>query len=236
MVSGAKVGENQGYRYQCVYCDKLRVFSNEDGAEVVDTSMIGKTIRLTQGQEIVISAATGGNVLEHILVGVGWDESLSGPSMDVDSSVIVKSSASGASELIYFGNKMHPSGCISHRGDNLVGGSFGDNPDSENIDVYLKKVPDNRDRLYFVLNIFECKTRNQNLGKVRNMYIRLTDNMSGKELCSYTVTSDLKNKTGMIIACMMRSGNLWKFEAIGKGINVANVHDIDTYCNDSFIH
>ncbi len=221
----------QGYRFQCIYCKNLHVFSVEEGAETVDAGRIGKKVRLAQGQEVEISAA-GPGALEHILVGVGWDIARTGDaSMDIDSSVIVKSGRGLGSELVYFSNKLHPSGCVVHMGDNLVGGKYSDvSEDSENINVYLNKVPADRDQLYFVLNIYSCNTRRQTFRDVRNMYIRLTNAKNRQVLAEYRVDHSITNQTGMVIGKAYRKGGKWVFQAIGRGVKVASVHELDRYC------
>jgi len=224
----------QGYRYQCIYCSDLHVFTKEEGAEASGHGRVGEKITLAQGQEVIISEV-GENALEHIRVGVGWDIALQGASMDVDSSVVVKSSAGYGEELIYYGNKTHPSGCVVHMGDNLVGGKYEGNidaEDSENIDVYLKKVPSDRDQLYFVLNIYCSETRHQTFRDVRNMYIRLFDGKTRRVLVEYRVDNYMASKTGMIIAKTYRRGGNWMFQAIGKSVNVSAVDELKRYCND----
>lgn len=221
-----------GYHFQCLYCSELHIFSVDEGAEVVDEANIGKKITLAQGQEVEISAA-GAAALEHILVGVGWDIALQGSSMDVDSSVFVLGPGS-AGELIYFGNLKHSSGCVIHRGDNLVGGKKAGNEgdDSENIDVFLRKVPDSYDRLYFVLNIYSSSSRGQSFRDVRNLYIRLTNAKNGQELASYKVSQEMMDKTGLIIAKAYRQGGKWFFKAIGRPVDVTSVDAMRAYCID----
>lgn len=222
-----------GYRFQCLYCKELRLFSKNEGAEQVDASMVGKTIELEQGQQVVISAA-GAGALEQILVGVGWDVSTGSHNMDVDSSVIIKSSQSVQHELIYYGNLNSTSGCVIHRGDNLIGGKGANTVgnDSENIDIFLRKVPNYMDQLWFVLNIYQCDSRNQSLKDVRNMYIRLTDGKSKKVLLEFKVDQGMAGKTGIIIGKVFRSGSNWVFKALQNGIHVSDVQSIISYCHD----
>lgn len=219
------------YRFPCIYCSDLRIFSTADGSELTDSSRVGETIRLAQGQEVVISPA-GAGALEHILVGVGWDEARGSQNMDVDSSVLVK--GADGSDLIYFGHLTHESGAVVHKGDNLTGGAGKglNNGDSENIHVYLRKVPSNRDRLYFVLNIFHAAKKGQTMRDVRNLYIRLTDYETGRVLVEYHVEQGMEHRNAMIIGKAFRSGSNWKFKAIGRGVDVDNVHQFDGVCTD----
>lgn len=221
---------DQGYRYQCIFCKELRVFASGEGAEV--SGRVGEKVVLTQGQEVLISAAGSGS-LEHIRVGVGWDISLEGRNMDLDASILVKNSKDGKGELVYYGNKTHPSGCVVHLGDNITGGKFEGNEDatdSENIDVYLRKVPAACDRLYFILNIYDCSARSQTFENVRNMYIRLTNGKTGQVLVEYTANNISSRDTGIIIGVASRRDDNWIFKASGQTYRIATVRDLCEYC------
>lgn len=225
---------DQGYRFQCLYCKKLHIFSQAEGAEVFDASRVGSKVRLAQGQEVEISAA-GPSALEHILVGVGWDISTDGGDMDVDASVFVCSSEENESELVYFGCLEHSSGCVVHLGDNLVGGKNVRNEDavdSENINVYLNRVPEQCNQLFFVVNIFACESRGQDFSSVHNLYIRLSNAKTQQVLVEYTVDQNMQNKTGLVIGKAYRKNGRWMFKAIGQAVNVSKVEELREYCRD----
>lgn len=187
----------------------------------------GKTVKLAQGEEAKISiagAGAGGGSLTKIMVGVGWDPSEYGDNMDIDSSVIV---AGGRNyETVYFGDLTHSSGCVIHHGDNLTGEDYDDNGDDENITVYLNKVPYDRDRLIFVLNIYNCYDRNQSFRDVKNMYIKLYDPATRKPLIEYNMKDVHGDDTAIIIGKAYRRGSEWYFKAIGEGSCAADVDDL----------
>ena len=214
------------YDFQCIYCDHLKI-------DYSDVSLSGgykegDVIRLSQGQEVKI--AFNGKPLSHILVGVGWDpvDSYASANMDVDSSVFVFAN-NGAGEIVYYGNLRHPSGCVVHHGDNLTGeGSALE--DDENIDAFLDRVPSDRDRLIFVVNIYECEERNQTLGKVKNMYITLKDPKNNKKLVEYRVNQNMDRDTAIVIGMAYRSGSGWTFKAIGKGSRAKDISELAKEC------
>lgn len=223
--------KGMGYRFQCLYCRELRLFTVAEGSEAAGEGEVGRSIRLAQGQEVVISAV-GAQALEHIKVGVGWEKARSGPFFDLDSSVFVFSPSKLEVETIYFNNLKHESGCVIHGGDNLVGGKMagGEGDDSESIDIYLKKVPANRSELYFVLNIYQASERRQSMDKVNSMYIRLTDVKTGRLLVEYTYSGALKNQTALIIGKAYRKGEQWVFKAIGQGLKTNTIKEIIPHC------
>ena len=212
---------------QCPLCGARGNVPAFSGANVPSSSAAarrasGETVQLSQGQEVRIQFEDG-SALSKIYVGVGWDPAVSGSNMDIDSSVIV--AGGGSFDLVYFGDKDHPSGCVHHHGDNLTG--EGDaNSDDENISVNLDRVPANRDKLYFVLNIYDCEARRQNFSKVRNMYIRLDDPDSGTHLIEYRLKSDMGNYTAMVIGVAYKSGSDWIFKAIGEGSRATGLGDL----------
>lgn len=225
---------NQGYRFQCLYCKKLHIFLQAEGAEVFDASRVGSKVRLAQGQEVEISA-TGPSALEQILVGVGWDISTEGSCVDVDASVFVCSSSEDDCELVSFKHLVHSSGCVVHLGDNLVGGKNDKSEeaiDSENINVYLNRVPERCDQLFFVVNIFSCDDRGQDFSSVNNLYIRLSNAKTGQVLVEYTVDQNMQNKTGMVIGKAYRRNGHWIFKAIGHAVYVRTVEELRKYCHD----
>lgn len=211
---------DRSYHFQCVYCRQLSVDYSAPAASAGYRD--GDVIRLEQGQEVRIRF--NDRPITEIFVGVGWDPVRIGRDMDVDSSVIV--AGNGGREIVYFSQLKHSSGCVVHHGDNLTGEDGGGNDDDENISVFLDKVPANRDRLIFVLNIFECKERRQTLGNVKNMYIRLYDPVSHRALIEYKVLDNLKNDTALIIGVAQRRGQEWHFKAIGRGSRAGNVHEL----------
>ena len=216
------------YQFDCVYCDGLKIdYSLPTASEVGRRA--GETVVLSQGQEVKIRFADD-RPLTKIVVGVGWDPATGADNMDVDSSVVVMSSNNRDKDLIYFGNKEHPTGCVIHHGDNLTGEGVG-NGDDENITVSLDKVPYNRDKLVFVLNIYKCDERRQTLGLVKNLYIRLYDPDSKKALIEYKVTGNMMYDTAMIIGMAFKNGGSWSFKAIGQGLRVSDVRELADRCS-----
>ena len=208
------------YNFQCVYCNQMQIDYSAPtrGSGYKE----GDVVRLSQGQEIKIRFSDD-RPLTKIFVGVGWDPADDDyEDMDIDSSVIVV--GNGEREVVYFGDLEHPSGCVVHHGDNLTGESEdGDQEDDENISVYLDKVPFDRDKLVFALNIYDCEERGQNLGDVQNMYIRLYDPVSKTALVEYQIDGNMSSYTALVIGMAYRRGGEWLFKAIGKGSKATSI-------------
>ncbi len=193
------------------------------------------SVNLVKGQKISLVKEGG---LKRVMVGLGWDEAQQKPqgflrslfaappaSIDCDASVFL-CGADGKlipgtirDQCVYFGNLTHRSGAIQHQGDNLTGAGEGDD---EQIMVDLSRLPANISKLVFVVNIYDANVRNQHFGMIRNAFIRVVDQQSGKELCKYSLTDDYSGMTGLVVGEMYRQGSEWKFGAIGQGVRSAS--------------
>ena len=210
------------YDFQCIYCNNLVIDYEEVGE--VSGYKAGDVITLSQGQTVTIRFSDG-KPLSQIEVGIGWDPARQGKtSIDIDSSVFV--SGDSGIELVYYHDKQHPSGCVIHHGDNVTGENDSFQGDDENISVYLQKVPKNRDEITFVLNIYNCRSRNQKLGDIKNLYLRLFDPDSKKTLIQYKVENNFEEYTSIIIGKAFRSNGEWKFKAIGKGSHAIDLDEL----------
>lgn len=215
------------YQFQCIYCNELEIdysLPSRSGSSAKE----GETVRLSQGQEVKIRYADD-RPLSRINVGVGWDPATVGNNIDVDSSVLVMSGQRRDCDLVYYGNKEHPSGCVIHHGDNLTGEDI-PNSDDENISVYLNKVPSDKDRLVFVLNIYDCVNRRQTFGGIKNLYIRLYDPDSKNALIEYKVLGNFSRDTALTIGMAYKKDGAWMFKAIGKGSGAPDVMKLAAEC------
>ncbi|MBO5415226.1 MAG: TerD family protein [Clostridia bacterium] len=222
--------KNMKYQFDCIYCDELKIDYTLPTASEVG-SRAGGTVTLSQGQEVKIRYADD-RPLSKISVGVGWDPASGANNMDVDSSVVVMSQSNREFELVYFGAKEHSSGCVIHHGDNLTGEGDIQSGDDENISVYLNKVPQQRDKLVFVLNIYKCDERGQTLDSVKNLYIKLYDPDSKKTLIQYRVSGNMSGHTALVIGMAFRKNGSWSFKAIGRSLNASDVQELARRCGD----
>ncbi|MBR3630303.1 MAG: TerD family protein [Oscillospiraceae bacterium] len=184
------------------------------------------SVSLQKGQKVELKKESGG-ALTSVMVGLGWDEAQpasggffkslfnSTEEIDCDASAIICQNGKLVSnaDLVYFGNLKHRSGCVTHMGDNLTGNGEGDD---EQILVNLQQLPPEYDKIVFVVNIFECTSRHQHFGMIRNCFIRICDD-KGKEMCRYNLSENYDNMTAMIFGELYRHNGAWKFNAIGQG-------------------
>ena len=189
------------------------------------------SVNLSKGQRINLSKEVEG--LSKIMVGLGWDAAkqsggilnhLFGStsySIDCDASAITMGNGNKYRACIYYGNLSEDN--VYHHGDNLTGDGDGDD---EQIKVDLAHLSSEIERIVFVVNIYNCTERKQDFGLIKNAYIRLVDESTGKEICKYNLSDDYAGKTAMIFAEVYRNNGEWKFNAIGQGTNDASISQL----------
>lgn len=174
-------------------------------------------INLSKGQKVDL---TKGNAsLKHIMVGLGWDVNAfdSGSDFDLDASAFMcgtNGKCPTEKEFIFYGNLEHTSGAVKHMGDNLTGEGDGDD---EQIQVDLKEIPENVEKIAFTVTIYEAQERRQNFGQVSNAYIRIVDEDTNQELIHYDLGEDFSIETAIVVGELYRHNGEWKFNAIGSG-------------------
>ncbi len=194
------------------------------------------TINLKKGQRISLKKEAPG--LERVMCGLGWNVAekqgglfgLFGNSddIDIDASVLclnADNKLNNNKDVVYYGHLRHPSGAIAHQGDNLTGEGEGDD---EQVMVNLNQIPESIQKLVFVVNIYDCLSRNQNFGQVNNAFVRLVNLANNREIARYNLSGqEYSDKTGAIVAEVFRgdSGE-WHMEAIGHGIRVNGLKDL----------
>ena len=195
-------------------------------------------VNLQKGQKVNLKKSDG-QALSRIRIGLGWDPVKqekkgglfgsifggSAPDIDCDASVLVCKGGrlSGKGDVVYFGNLKHSSGAIVHTGDNLTGDGEGDD---EQILVDLTAVPQDYDKLIFVVNIYDCDSRKQDFGMIANAFIRICDERTGEEFCRYNLSESYAGMTAMIFGEIYRYNGEWKFNAIGQGTKDKGLNEL----------
>ncbi|MBM9509611.1 TerD family protein [Actinacidiphila acididurans] len=172
-----------------------------------------------------VTLAKGGNVslskaapnLTQVQIGLGWRaRSTTGADFDLDASALLCAAGRvlGDDYFVFYNNLKSPDGSVEHTGDELVGGTGGDD---ETILVDLTAVPERVDKIVFPVSIYDADARAQTFGQVSDAYIRVLNQSDGSELARYDLTEDASTETAMIFGELYRYGGEWKFRAVGQG-------------------
>jgi tellurium resistance protein TerD len=174
------------------------------------------SVSLSKGGNVSLSKEAPG--LSAVAVGLGWDaRTTTGADFDLDASALMLGSSGkiiSDQHFVFFNNLQSPEGSVQHTGDNLTGEGEGDD---EVINVSLANVPPDCDKVVFAVSIYEAESRGQSFGQVRNAFIRVVNQADGREITRYDLSEDASTETAMIFGELYRSGNEWKFRAVGQG-------------------
>lgn len=194
------------------------------------------SVNLQKGQKVDLTKGNAG--LRRVMVGLGWDEAEQpqasglfgslfggGQKQDIDCDAIAFLLDSNAkiarrSDVVFFNNLRHDSGCVIHQGDNLTGAGDGDD---EQIMIDLAGLPSRYDRVVILVSIYQATDRKQQFGMIKNAFIRLVDADTNKELCIYNLSENYQGMTAMIFGEVYRYNGEWKFNAIGQPLQIWSV-------------
>lgn len=186
-------------------------------------------VNLVKGQKVDLTK--GNAALKSLIVGLGWDGSNGGDTIDCDASAIMlgeNGKISNSKSVIYFGNKTSKCKSVIHQGDNLTGAGAGDD---EQIVVDLTKVPGDISKVVFVVNIYNCASKRQHFGMIKNAYIRILDKAANNELVKFNLSNDYNNMTSLIMGEVYRNNGEWKFTATGEGSVATSITELSARYN-----
>lgn len=116
-------------------------------------------------------------------------------------------------DVIFYNHMRHKSGCVWLTGDNRTGAGDGDD---EQIICKLNELPEQYQKIAFVVQIYKGHEQGQNFGKVQNAFIRAVDSKD-KEMARFDLSGGeaFSQYCSMLFAELVREPNGWKFNAIG---------------------
>ncbi|MET3981016.1 tellurium resistance protein TerD [Mucilaginibacter sp. UYP25] len=172
-----------------------------------------EVINLRKGDKVAVG-------FTNITVGLGWEPNEgTGGTFDLDVSAIMideKRKMPNKDYFVFFNNLTSPDGALTHTGDD-PDGSSSDGDDDESIIIDLSKINPSVQEILFVVTIDSAAEKKQNFGQVRDSYIRLVDNHTGKEVMKYELGEDFSIETGIEFGRLYKRNNDWKFDASGIG-------------------
>ncbi|MDQ8045523.1 MAG: TerD family protein [Solirubrobacteraceae bacterium] len=168
------------------------------------------SISLQRGANTALSELIpGGN--GPIAVGFGWNIIQgNGPATElVASAVLCDASGKALSDehLVFFNQLASPDGAVKYVTDG----------DQEELDLDLPAVPEDVEKIVFVVYADPDVRKPGNFGGVRGAYIRISD-VNGRELVRYEIEEGSGvDVTAMIFGEVYRNKGAWKLRAVGQG-------------------
>jgi tellurium resistance protein TerD len=174
---------------------------------------MSEVINLRKGDKVSVG-------FTNITVGLGWEPNEgTGGAFDLDVSAIMideKRKLPNKDYFVFYNNLNSPDSSVTHTGDDPDGTSS-DGSDDESIIIDLAKLNTSIQEILFVVTIEDSVAKKQNFGQVRDSYIRLVDNNTGKEVFKYELGEDFSIETGIEFGRLYKRNNEWKFDASGVG-------------------
>ena len=176
-------------------------------------------INLQKGQRISLEKS-----MTHALVGLGWDTNRydGGADFDLDASVFLLGENDKLlrdEDFVFYNNLSGRDGAVVHMGDNLTGGSDGDD---EQIKIDSTKLPPEIKKIAICVTIYDADLRRQNFGQVSNAYIRIARLSSendevGETVLRFDLEEEFSIETALVIAEIYNRNGEWKFNAVASG-------------------
>lgn len=176
-------------------------------------------VTLKKGQRVSLDKVAPG--LTEIFVGLGWDvkPTDTGYDFDLDACAFLLGSNEKVisdQHFIFYNNLTSPDAgkSVQHTGDNLTGEGDGDD---EVINIDLKKVPAEVQKIVITVTIHEAVERGQNFGQVQNAFVRVINAQTNQEVVRYDLVEDYSIETALIMAEIYRKDGEWRLNAVGSG-------------------
>lgn len=186
------------------------------------------SVNLQKGQKVDLTKGNAG--LRRVMVGLGWDAAqptgfFGVRQEDIDCDAIAfllnaDGQIGSRSDVVFFNNLRHMSGCVLHQGDNLTGAGEGDD---EQIMVDLANLPPQYERIVILVSIYKATDRHQHFGMIQNAFIRLVDADRNNELCIYNLSENYSGMTALVFGELYRYKGEWKFNAVGQPMQIWSI-------------
>ncbi len=178
------------------------------------------SINLTKGGSLNLSKAEP--ALAQVRVGLGWELPSQLPPLDLDVSAFVcrlnaqqEPKLLSEQHFVFYNNKATPNGAVQHSGDNRTGAGEGDD---ESLVVALGQLEPEVREISFVVTIHEAAERRQHFGQLKEAYIRIYNEQTGKVLCAYDLDEQFGRETAVQMGSLVRNAEgQWEFRAVGAG-------------------
>ncbi|MGQ4647293.1 VWA domain-containing protein [Lyngbya aestuarii] len=167
--------------------------------------------------------------LKKINISLGWEVSDTGQNYDIDASVFMLDAdgiVPNEKYFVFYNNLKSLDGSLRHSGDDRT--EQGEK-DDETIHIDLHKVNSAIQEMVFVVTIHEAQEKNQNFSHIKNAFIRLFNQETGRELARYDLKEAFSQETALEFGRLYKKNGEWRFHAVGQGYNAGLQTFVDKY-------
>ncbi|MBQ1489879.1 MAG: TerD family protein [Eubacterium sp.] len=173
--------------------------------------------------------------VDRIIVGFGWDafarqrsggllsgllESRRRTDVDFDGAATLLDEmgqpiASDPSACCVYYDNLSMYGALIHTGDDQSGAKEGDD---ETMEIDLSRIPQEVCGIALTMDLFKDRNPALSVGRVQNVYVRLTEQESGEEICKYSFLGDGGSELAFVAGFLLRTPEGWIFRMDGRTI------------------
>ncbi|CAN7729030.1 TerD family protein [Paenibacillus sp. LjRoot56] len=161
-------------------------------------------VAVIKGQKVDVTKVHAS--LTNLTVFIGWQAP---NQIELDTSAFLlaqNSKVRGDEDLIFYGNPSNSFMTYIEKQAN-----------ERQLNIDLKRVLTDVDRIAFTLTIYESEARRQNFSGVSSVYLRFVNQASGQEILRYDLGNQFSVESAIVIGELYRYNGEWKFSAIGAG-------------------
>ncbi len=160
-----------------------------------------------KGQKISLEMAGKASKLR---ICTGWNIQDASCEADVSAFLLQDGKVPGDDWFVFYGQTYSPDGSTAFYDEA--------EPDREMIAVDLERLDPRVDRIAFILTIHDALEKRLNFSMLKDTYIRILDAVGNRELVSFLIDEYYPNVTSMVIGEIYRHKGIWKFSAVGNGV------------------
>ena len=168
-------------------------------------------ISLTKGQKTNLTKENPN--LKKIIASLGWDDESIDFDLDISAFLLnAEEKVTQDVDFIFYNNMESETKAVIHTGSNRT-----EEGHNETIMVDFSKIPSSIEKIPIIVTIHEAGERQQNFGQISTAFIRIINEDNNEEILRYDLAEDFSIETAIIIAELYKSGEEWKFRAVGSG-------------------
>lgn len=150
---------------------------------------------------------------ERLRFGFGWN--VRDPRCDIDCSAFMLAAngrVPGDGWFVFYGQPQSPDGSVRFAVDGRA--------DRQTITADLGRMDPGIQKIVFVMTIDGALERRLSFGMLKEAYLRVLDDRTGRELISYRLTDFFESITSMTLGELYLHRGEWKFNPVGNGVRL----------------
>ena len=178
--------------------------------------------RLAKGQKYSIKDRDGRPANE-LKICLGWDIKDGRCELDASAFMLADNGkVLGDEWFIFYGQPDSPDNGVHYK----VFKDDPNSPDDAAIVLDLNRVDQRVQKIALAVTIYEASQHALNFGMVQNLYARILDSRTNREIASFRMDECYSTVTAMVLGELYRYKGEWKFNAVGSGVN----QDLAQFC------